>query len=131
MPISYAIDPDQNLVSIALGEDFRSADTLGFVRDLLEDPNLRPGMNGIVDTEGARARSLVGADVRALADLAHSVERLWDGSRWAFVAPSPVLYGLSRMYQMLRGDAGCEIGVFRELTAARTWIGAAASTERR
>jgi hypothetical protein len=86
-------------------------------------------MNGIVDTGGARVRSLAGADVRALADLAHSVEKMWDGSRWAFVAPSPVLYGLSRMYQMLRGDAGCEIEVFRELNAAVAWIGTAAPSQ--
>jgi hypothetical protein len=34
------------------------------------------------------------------------------------------------MYQMLRGDAACEIGVLRELTAAVAWIGTGAATER-
>ena len=41
----------------------------------------------------------------------------------AFVADSDVIYGLSRMFEMLRHDSPEEIRVFRNIDEAKRWLG--------
>ena len=60
----------------------------------------------------------------------HRLIALYDGresdghaTRAAIVAPSDVLYGVSRMFQTLRGDANPdEVEVFRTLDEANAWL---------
>lgn len=40
----------------------------------------------------------------------------------AFVAPSDLTYGLSRMFETLLGGSGAVTSVFRDFEAAREWV---------
>ncbi len=51
------------------------------------------------------------------------------GSRWAVVADKEVMFGMARMYAIIRDRAPFEIRVFREIDAARDWFGDRADAE--
>jgi len=62
--------------------------------------------------------AVTGAGIRQLA----TVSVFQPGTPRALVVTSPVMYGLARMFQTLRGLQGELIAVFRELEAACAWL---------
>ena len=53
--------------------------------------------------------------------LLDAAEELLDGTCVAIVAPQPAVFGIARMYQLLR-DPPYEVRVFRELAKAEAWL---------
>ena len=88
-----------------------------------EDPEFRPGMTVVTDLTDAELnfgyegmRELVSRDANA------PNVRL---GRVAVIAPGPVQYGLSRMYEMLSNEFRIhdKFRVFSDFSEARTWLG--------
>jgi hypothetical protein len=47
----------------------------------------------------------------------------WAGARRALVVTSDVVFGMARMYQILRDESPDELEIFREMDGALQWLG--------
>jgi hypothetical protein len=131
--IEYRIDKDVRLeVATFLGR-VEDPQMLDYVRRLVADPDHDPTMDTLVDLRGVEEVEVTTEGVRALSDLVSQMGRRLRRSRAdrparvALLADRPVTYGVSRMYETFREAAGApyEIRVFRDLDAARAWVGPA------
>jgi hypothetical protein len=116
------IFPERNLVYVRFTGVVRPEDALGFAKTLLADPSFRPGLDELID---ARACTYEGRfdDVFGYKEARLKTPCPSAGRRWACVVSSDVMYGISRMFEVLAEKAGVEIGVFRDMDEAVGWLG--------
>ncbi len=90
---------------------------------LLSAPDYDPTADDLVDLRGVTHLGVSPDGLRAIMDLFSPIDELGIATRLAIVAPTDAVYGVSRMYEMLRGDGVPEeIRVFRDMTAAHAWL---------
>ena len=78
---------------------------------------------GLIDHTRAVSADYTAEDVRALAELDQAISPIArNGAVVAIVAPSDVLYGLARMWQMLIDGTIWETMVFKTRYEAEGWI---------
>lgn len=92
---------------------------------LVDDPVYTTMPMTLVDTTEALRVAAPSEVVRRFARRieAHVDEHVEGLSRLALVATRAEFFGLSRMYEMLRGQSPVEMQVFRSLEAAEAWLG--------
>ena len=118
MTWSYQIDTSKQRVISTLTQVYTDQEMAEHANALARDPQFGDHFDQIVDLTGVTKLAVTSEGVEANADLEH-----WDsGSRRAFVAFSDVAFGMSRMYEILRGDRNDEIRVFRIMDAAASWL---------
>lgn len=126
MPIDYRIDHARRLVVATGHGTLTDADVFGFQREVWSRPDVA-GYDELVDVSRVEKVVLPSADrVRELAELAVAMDVPSSPSRFAIVAPSDLTFGLGRMYETYRGLAGGgtkQVGVFRTLDEALTFLG--------
>jgi len=61
-------------------------------------------------------------DINHLLNLEKNKKLFHSGSKVAIVASKNIVYGVSRMYEMLAGELPQTIRVFREMTGAEKWL---------
>ncbi len=122
MPSQLHFDPERNLITLELRERLGAADAIAALTELIADPRLRPGTNGLIDTTELTDLDLGAGSIRHLASLAERADALWEGGRWAVIAPRDLVYGMARMYQAIRSGAPYEIEVFRARDEALRWL---------
>ena len=119
MPAFYKIDGAHELVLSTASGVFTLADALAHHEQLLKDPDFDPRYSQLVDLTHTAKVELSAEDVRILAER----RVFWPCSRRAILVGGDLLYGLARMFEMLRENAGDEgIRVFRRLDDALDWI---------
>lgn len=119
MAWTYRIDLERRRVDSKLEGDFRSEDMREHMRALRDDPDFRADFDQLLDLSGVTDLTLTAADVRE-----HVEESPFGaGSRRAIVASSDAVFGMARMYQILRANEKDEIEVFRTFEDARQWLG--------
>ena len=119
MPAAYKIDKENRWVHSMFWGEFSRADMLSIVERGLKDPDFDPTFGEVADLTEVTQIELSGDDIRELAG-----KNIFSRhSRRAFVVPNDVIFGLARMYQILReleGETG--IRVFRTLDEALDWV---------
>jgi hypothetical protein len=119
LPITYTIDHENRLV-VCTGSGLCTADdVLGCHAQLVKDAGFDPSFSQLVDGTAITGTTVTAAQMRALAgESPFSLD-----SRRAMVADSPLGFGLSRIYQIvrsLRGDR--HIRVFHSRGEAMAWL---------
>ena len=120
MPATYKIDRVNRVVLSTATGIFTSEDAWNQINQLLADPEFSPTFGQLLDFSTVGPMNLTPAEIKHLAEVALFAP----SSRRAFVSPTPLLYGLARMYAAQReilGDTG--IGIFRTMEEAREWLG--------
>jgi len=98
---------------------FTMADALGHQEKLLKDPDFDPSFSQLMDVTGVTTVELGGEDMRRLA----SRSIFSPNSRRAILVNTDLVFGLARMFEMLREDFGEQgIRVFRDLGDALDWV---------
>ena len=77
-------------------------------------------MAEISDARGVQMGGMTGPNT--LRDLALQ-SPFGPGSRRAIVVDADVVFGVSRMYEVFAHEMGPEIQIFRDMDAARAWLG--------
>jgi hypothetical protein len=77
----------------------------------------------LVDATGATT-DLTSKEVRELVTRTRDLLRHGPLGPTAIVATHDVLYGMARMYEILAGDDGVAVGVFRSVADAERWLSA-------
>ena len=94
-----------------------------FFSDQIQQPDYDHGADDLVDLIGVTKLGLTSDGLQQIMSIFSQADELGHKTRLAIVAPSDETYGVSRMYQMMRGDdAPEEIRIFRELAHATAWL---------
>jgi hypothetical protein len=120
MSTRYSIDPQRHLVLTVFEGDVSDTDLRAHVEALEADARFDREMAELVDMSRVTRASVTSDGIRAVASApVHALN-----ARRAFVAPTDLLYGLSRMYQSYwsRGHDD-EVAIFRSVEPALQWLG--------
>lgn len=99
------------------------ADLMGAYAQLLQDPDYDHGADDLVDMRAVDHLGVTQSGLEKIMELFAPVDQLGIPTRLAIVAPGDQVYGVSLMYQTLRGDDVPEqIAVFREMSEAEEWL---------
>jgi len=119
MPISYAIDPIEQLVTTRLWGVMIDDEVRDHNRKLHADPAFNPGYRQLVDmTEVTESR--VGTNTINETSADHFFN---PGTPRAFVATSDAIFGMARKFALQAESEGQTIQVFRDMEKARKWLG--------
>ena len=90
---------------------------------MLADPDYDSSRDDLVDLSAVTHMGVTGAGLHRLVELYDEREVPGHHTRSAIVAPTDVLYGVSRMFQALRGEATFDVlEVFRSRDDALLWL---------
>jgi len=123
MPITFLIDDSTQTVHTTVTGPLVGTDLVDYLSEVLEHPAYRPGLSALVVCKDVAFGSISTSAVRRLVSFSKKTETQLLGSRVAIVADQPVLYGFSRMYELLR-DPPYELRVFRGRGEAEAWLAA-------
>jgi hypothetical protein len=119
MPAFYKIDKERRLVMSSGAGTFTLADALAHQEELATDPDFDPSFSQLMDFSHITAFDIDADGVRRLAQRSIFSPQ----SRRAIIMTSDAAYGLARMFEILREEAGEHgIRVFRNLDEALDWI---------
>jgi len=120
--MSYELDPDNHAVMTRVWGVMSDADALGHERRLIDDSSVPTNPRQIIDL-----REVAGFDVTqdgmlrmVELDNAHAA-RLGEGMV-AIVAPEDLMFGISRMFQIVTDSSPWQVSVFRTTHEARRWL---------
>jgi hypothetical protein len=123
MPISYTVDSDKGRVVVRFTGTVRDQDLFTTCHELYGDPRHRIGMPELTDCRVLQRAEFTGAGLRVLARMtATKLDPAQQPWKVAVVAPQSVVYGLARMYELLREGSPEHVEVFRDLAAAEQWL---------
>jgi hypothetical protein len=119
MPVSYVIDKQNKLVVGTATGVLTEGDILHSRRQIRSDPDFDPSFSQLGDLTAVTSIDLSADEVRYLAQssIFHPT------TRRALVGESLEIYGLARMFSIVRGLRGDrEIRVFRTRDEALAWL---------
>src|SRR6056297_1543549 len=124
MPIDYEWDEKAGLISTRLWGEVTDADIDLHTQKLVKDPRLPPPLFELIDTRDAEKMNITARSLEKLAAAAGVFREKFSGHRSAIVAPTDVIFGMARMYEMLSDAAGSPIQIcaFRTFEEARIWL---------
>ncbi len=124
MPVTYEIVEDSGVIIASAVGQFSGAIWLEARKRMFEDPDFRPGLNVLLDLsraeldEAKKEKTAEGA--QKFGDHASRIGHI----RFAVVAKSDLAFGVSRAWGAWLSSAGfVEVNVFRDMDAARDWLG--------
>ena len=119
MPARYEIDKERRLVITTATGVLVVADALAHQENLRKDPQFDPTFSQLMDLTQVMEYKIGLDDMLSLTQ-----RRIFaPESRRAIVVPDDLSYGLARMFEMLRENAG-EFGIriFRNRAEALDWV---------
>ena len=123
MPITYQIDPAAFRVTIRYTGVIADGDLMEAFARLYRDPAHRPGMAELSDCREVERIDVTSTGLQRLAEM---TSRLLDAraTPWkvAVVVGQDVLFGLARMYELLREGSPEHVMVFRDVGEAERWL---------
>jgi hypothetical protein len=135
MPITYRVDHEVKVVFAEGTGTVTDDDVFGYQREVWSRPDVR-GYNELVDVSAVKHVTLPSAQrVRDLAELSAEMEaQAGEAKRFAIVATSPIVYGLSRMFQTYREmdqRNKTQVKVFRNRQEALAFLGIGSPADQR
>jgi hypothetical protein len=117
MNVDQEIDHTRRLVILTISGEITDQDLIALADRVANTPSINKNFSMLVDLRFASGLKVTTEGVRKLAErpLVLAAE-----SRRAVVVPSPLGYGMARMYEMLRGTGATK--VFMDYDEARTWV---------
>lgn len=124
MPITYEIDERADRVTLRFIGTVTDADLMTAFQGLYQDPRHRVGMAELTDCRPVERVEITGLGLQRLADATRAWLD-WSATTWkvAVVVPNDEIFGLGRMYELLREGSPEHVRVFRDMTAAERWLG--------
>jgi hypothetical protein len=119
MPAGYKIDLERSLVLSRGWGVLTDRELLAHVRALIADPRFARNFCQLGDLRDVTDVQITAATIREMVRL----NPFWAGARRALVVTSDVVYGMARMYQILRDESPDELEIFRKMDGALQWLG--------
>ncbi len=110
-------------VLIQTGGNAAVQDFDDLLKKLVDAPKWKTGTRQLVDHRKLNMESLNADDMHAIKDIVERYTNKLGRGRCAFVVNSRIGFGISRMYELLGGEAiHGETGVFYSIDAAAEWL---------
>lgn len=123
MPVSTAINKEQNLIIHTITEYMDLSTLVGTISKTLKNPDYQPGMNAIWHFHDIDKINLSTDDLIFVADFASkNIDKNGKHYRLALVAEEDLAYGLTRIYEAWSSGRPVTINNFRDLEDARKWV---------
>lgn len=120
MPASYEIDKQQRLVTTIASGVLTADDIWDHQKRLTSDKDFDPSFSQLIDFNGVTELAVKIEDVRKLAETSIFSPDAW---RALVIERNDLIFGFSRMFEMLRGLKGDHsIRVFRKRNEAIMWL---------
>ena len=125
MPITYQIDEAAGRVTLQFLGTVTDGDLMAAFQQLYHDPRHRLGMGELTDCRQVERVEITSEGLQRLAEASAG---LLDGPNTAWKvavlvpASSDLLFGLSRMYELLREGSPEHVRVFRDVGEAERWL---------
>lgn len=121
--ITYSVDTDRRVRTYVYSGTVTDAEMREVYTRVLADPTYDATLDDLVDMRPIERLDVSTAALREIVTMFSPVDQLGVPTRLAIVAPSDFTYGISRMYELLRGDGVPEeIRVFRSYDEAEAWL---------
>jgi len=118
MPVLYFINVDQQTVFSTFSGHVSNAEIIAHQSELKDDLNFNPSMHELMDCTGETS---VDHKVHNVMGLVQSSP--WGGdSKRAIVAPDPLIFGRSKVFQTYISIEHGNVRVFRGVDAAKRWL---------
>ncbi len=125
MPLEFQIDQKHRLVRVRAHGVMKMEDLWNYQAEVWSGQNMT-GYDELVDMSDVTKIDSPSSDrIRALAELAAKADKPGPPSRLAIIAPSPLTFGMGRMYEGYRdGVPGStkQVGVFRTRAEALEFL---------
>lgn len=123
MKITHRIDRESCTIFVDVRGEVLVEDLIDHQKRLIEDPDFVSGFDVLTDFTHARPADCVNyKKVNLSRNFVESIQTIRGKSKWAFIAPSDVTYGICRMFQMVSEDLIIDTGVFRTEVDAKKWL---------
>jgi len=123
MPIRVSVDETRGLVEMAVAGELTKSELVKTMDRYFREPYSTLPL-GLFDLSDVTFMDISGDSVRdAARRAAQHVDSRLEGGKLAIVAPRDVLFGMARMYEILRADSPVEVQVFRGRDEAESWLG--------
>jgi hypothetical protein len=120
MSQEFSIDPRTGVGTSRFAGELQLADLQRCARELWAHPDFAREAF-LWDMREARL-TLTGSEIRELADFMKIEGVLDNPARMAFLVSGDLEFGLIRMFEVHRAEAGLDIRVFRDHPAAVAWL---------
>ncbi|MEW6734287.1 MAG: hypothetical protein AB1489_23375 [Acidobacteriota bacterium] len=121
MPVCYYIDKSTRLIVITFQGVVTEQEIAADRERLAEDPEFNPAFSQLLDFRRVKQLHLSYSTVSKIAQ--SSI--FHPGIKKAFLAPTDLTYGFSRMYELLSDQLNQQVQVFRQPSQALQWLGIA------
>ncbi len=118
MPAGYTIDLARSLVLTRGWDIVTDRELLTHVRTLAADPRFARNFCQLADLRDVTDVQVTAATIKEMVRL----NPFWAGARRAMVVTSDVVFGMARMYQILRDESPDELEIFRKMDGALQWL---------
>lgn len=123
MSIEYDIIVDKKLVLAKGSGLITGTDVLRHLDALAADDRYKSPMKKLVDYRTIEGIRISLEEAYSIAQKKIKLASTFTGERCAFVSPTDVTYGSSRVHQALVDGAGLKTAVFRRIEDAQEWLG--------
>ena len=131
MTITYRVDPEAGLILTTGRGVLTDSELEDYTREVLADPETRPGFNELHDLRKVTSVQVsdrgMGVTVRAILEFQQQVKE----TKTALVASDRNAKEINRIYELLRTSVPATVQLFRDMPAARAWLGLPEERERR
>lgn len=123
MPIEYKINSELRTVFTTAWGQLSISELPEYLKRLVADSQYESTFGVLVDASALEGVGLTPEAMRHFAESTRDTAQGLAGARVSIYAPTDVIYGMMRMYQIIREEAPYEIQIFREMNEARRWLG--------
>lgn len=123
MEITTEINKEKNIRRHIVKGTIDRSEFIQSLKEIYNSSDFDPKMNALWDLQEADFSDVFSEDITAFID---SFDRKWgcgEEIKIALVVSSDLSYGMSRMFEIMRGNlTSNEIVVFRDINKAKEWI---------
>ena len=123
MGIFYYIDTAQHLMVLLAEGEVADEQFVEDIKTALNDPGVGPGLRVLFDLRGVEQFNVKTWSIYTIAAAAQYIEGKCSGVKMGIVTANSLIYGMARMYKILRRRAPSEIRIFRTCDEAEDWLG--------
>ncbi len=122
MPIEYDIIENKQLVLVKGSGVISANDILSHFEDLSIDNRYTAPMKKLVDYRSIDSIKIIAEEANVIAQKKRELSTIFSEERCAFVSPSDLTFGTSRVHQTLIDGADINTMVFRRIEEALDWL---------
>jgi hypothetical protein len=122
MPYEFQIDKDQGIVFFTASGTFTKKELSSCLTEVMAHQDFEPGYSHLVDFTGVVNFEPGETEIKRRVEEDKAILEQLGRTRIALVSPTPFVYSMTSMYELLMGSDECEVRTFRDAAPAREWL---------